>query len=281
MLPALFSFVLLPLLGAMLFFVIFGVRINRPAHSGQRTTMVFLTLVSLVIVAVRLAGGWDRSPGTILWVVLACSFVIFIVAGLMKSPQILRVFPALDPLMLGFAVLFSLLAVLSDWMTWSVGANQPLEYLDGMTQVHIAVSVSAYALAVLAAVAAVAVVLRVRALKQVSEQGSHPVIAQLPSLFEAEQILILMLKATAGVLLVGIVTGGYDSWQQTGDILTWTHKTILSLLSFFVVSLMLAVHSRVGIYGRRAVQGGILIFVMMSLSVPGVKVISWLLSGQF
>ena len=281
MLPALFSFVLLPLLGAVLFFVTFGVRINRSAHSGQRTTVVFLTLVSLVIVAVRLAGGWDRSPGTILWVVLACSFVIFVVAGLMKSPQVLRVFPAFEPLMLGFAVLFSLLAVLSDWMTWSVGADQPLEYLDGMTQVHIAVSVSAYALAVLAAVAAVAVVLRVRALKQVSEQGSHPVIAQLPSLFEAEQILILMLKATAGVLLVGIVTGGYDSWQQTGDILTWTHKTILSLLSFFLVSLMLAVHSRVGIYGRRAVQGGILIFVMMSLSVPGVKVISWLLSGQF
>ncbi len=281
MIPALFSFVLLPLLGAVLFFVTFGVRINRPAHSGGRTTVVFLTLVSLVIVAVRLVGGWDRSPGTSLWVVLACAFVIFIAAGLMNSHQILRVFPALETLILGFAVLFSLLAVLSDWMTWSVGAGQPFANLDGMTQVHIAVSVAAYALAFLAAVAATAVVLRVRALKQVSEQGAHPLIAQLPSLFEAEQILILMLKATAVVLLVGIVTGGYDSWQQTGNILIITHKTVFSLLSFFVVVLMLAVHSRVGIYGRRAVQGGILIFVMISLSVLGVKVVSWFLFGQF
>ncbi len=245
-------------------------------------TLAALTLIPLSVLGLRLEGGWDRGLGTILWAVLSATLLLFGFMGRLQKVSALSAVQYLDRLVLGFAALFSLAAFLSDWVAFHMVPLELEQYALAMNWalvLHIVSSMIAYACAALAAIAAVAVILRSRSLKNLSDQKRDQVFTgRLPSLFEADEILVLMLKATAVVLLMGIATGIYDNWLQTGELLDFDHKTILSLLSFAVIGLMLIVHSKVGIYGKRAVQGGLLMFMLISLGVPGVKLISWLLN---
>ncbi|WP_343564746.1 cytochrome c biogenesis protein CcsA [Kiloniella sp. b19] len=280
--PALLSYVLLPLLSTLMFVVAFAVSRNRDPGAGMLVTLAALTLIPLSVLGLRLEGGWDRGLGTILWAVLSATLLLFGFMGRLQKVSALSAVQYLDRLVLGFAALFSLAAFLSDWVAFHMVPLELEQYALAMNWalvLHIVSSMIAYACAALAAIAAVAVILRSRSLKNLSDQKRDQVFTgRLPSLFEADEILVLMLKATAVVLLMGIATGIYDNWLQTGELLDFDHKTILSLLSFAVIGLMLIVHSKVGIYGKRAVQGGLLMFMLISLGVPGVKLISWLLN---
>ena len=56
--------------------------------------------------------------------------------------------------------------------------------------------------------------------------------------------------------------------------LAFDHKTVLSLLAFAVIGLLLFVHYRIGLRGRRAARLVLLAYLLLTLAYPGVKFVA-------
>ncbi len=63
-------------------------------------------------------------------------------------------------------------------------------------------------------------------------------------------------------------------YYETGAVLEFTHKTIFSLLAFFVIAGLLIVHSRFGLGGRRVARTVLVAYLLLSLGYPGVKFVT-------
>ena len=65
----------------------------------------------------------------------------------------------------------------------------------------------------------------------------------------------------------------------SGEFLALDHKTLLSFLAFGVIGLLLILHHRSGLRGRRATRLVLLAYLLLTLAYPGVKVVTDLLIG--
>jgi ABC-type uncharacterized transport system permease subunit len=61
---------------------------------------------------------------------------------------------------------------------------------------------------------------------------------------------------------------------QSGQLIEITHKTALSLLTFAIIVVLLAVHARTGIRGRRAARCVLAAYLLITLAYPGVKFVT-------
>lgn len=232
---------------------------------------LWLALAAALVGAVgwsvaRLAGHWDPGLGVALWVSVAATALVFAAVVLVR-PWAGRLICLLGPYLLAMAVF----ATLSD-VPEPAGAVGRLP--ETWVVVHIAVSLSTYALATLAAVAGLAVVLKERALKA-KREGSWR--AALPSVVDADALQFQLLMVALVVLGCGIASGMVLELRETGRLLVLDHKTLLSLISFVVVAVILALHARSGLRGRKAARIVLVVYLLLTLAYPGVKAVHELL----
>lgn len=215
---------------------------------------------------IQLAGPWQTGLGMALWLSIAASMMVF--AGLaVITAQAWRLAPLLMPYLLGLAVLATI------WRhvpAQDLLVSQPGTWL----KLHILFALATYALITVAAVAGTAVFLQERALKR---KETTALTRRLPSIADGESLEFRLLAAAEVVLGVGIVTGSAVQYLVSDHILTFDHKTLLSILAFGVIGSLLFLHHRSGLRGRRATRLALLAYLLLTLAYPGVKVVTDLL----
>ncbi|MHA1597460.1 MAG: cytochrome C assembly family protein [Alphaproteobacteria bacterium] len=242
--------------------------------NNTRDSVFWLTLAVAVAgpaswVAVQLSGSWQTGLSTALWVTIAATMIGFSVVVLLNDSA-WRLTPLVTPYMAVLAV-FALI-----WQ--QVPAVRPLTAAapDGWIEAHILVSVTTYALITLAAVAALAAFLQERALKS---KRPTPFSRSLPSVLESEGLMVRLLVIGEIVLALGLLTGMATQQQETGTLLHWDHKTVLSLGTFGVVAVLLIAHFKSGVRGRLVTRFVLLAYLLLSLGYPGVKFVTDILMG--
>jgi ABC-type uncharacterized transport system permease subunit len=219
-------------------------------------------------VAVVLSSGWHTGLSATLWVTVAASALLF--AGLAWG---VREAWRLAPLMLGYLMVLAVIAT-----AWTLApASAPVSIPVGAwLLVHIVLSVFAYALATVAAVAGVSVFLQERALKA---KRPTRLTAILPSVADSERLQIGLLTAAGMVLGVDILSGMAVELVSSGQLMRFSHKTLLTMLAFLLIAGLLVLHHRTGVRGRRAARLVLLAYLLLTLGYPGVKFVTDVLIG--
>jgi ABC-type uncharacterized transport system permease subunit len=155
---------------------------------------------------------------------------------------------------------------------WLVSAFEPAAAGGGWTGAwfagHVLLAIASYGALTMAALAAGAVLLLERALKARADSWAG---RALPPLDVIEATQNGMLKAAAILMFLALVTGSANEYLVAGQILAFTHKILLSFLAFLVLCLVLFLHHRTGLRGRRAARWLLAGFLLLILAYPGVK----------
>lgn len=216
--------------------------------------------------AAQMAGAWRTGLSTTLWVTIAASMALFAVTSA-STRHAWRLTPLIGPYMLVLAVL----AVL--WQQFPahrpLGAEGPVAL--GWVGIHIAVSVATYGLVTIAALAALAAFLQERALKA---KQPTALTRLLPSVVDAERLLVRLLLVGEGVLALGLATGMATQYGETHRFLVLDHKTILTIASFVVIGILLIAHFRTGMRGRLVARIVLVAYLLITLGYPGVKLVT-------
>lgn len=173
----------------------------------------------------------------------------------------------------GLVGLHSLIVITlaASWQHISSGARPAELYLSGWAVVHIATALSTYALVTLAAIAAFAAFLQQSTLKQ---KRPRLITRELPALADCDALQLRLLQLGEGVLALGLMTGMALEYVNSGRVLEFNHKTVLTLSAFLVIGALLIAHQRSGLRGRRAAQVVLLGYLLLTLGYPGVKVVT-------
>ncbi len=91
---------------------------------------------------------------------------------------------------------------------------------------------------------------------------------------DAERLELGLLLASEIVLGVGILTGMANEYFDRGVVLTFDHKTVLTVVGFLVIGLLLIAHYQVGLRGRRAARIVLVGYLLVTLGYPGVKFVT-------
>jgi len=217
----------------------------------------------VIVAADELAKGWLTSLSTALWLSIAASMVMF--AGVCAATkQGWR----LTPLLLPYLFLFGICAALAEHLPApALPAATPMGWLD----VHVLVSVATYGLLTIAAIAGLAVFIQERTLKR---RRPGWLTSALPSVADAELLQIRLLAASCIVLGCGLLTGAATQYVTNGRLFEVNHKTVFAVLAFAVIVLLLLVHQRTGLRGRRAARYVLLAYLLLTLAYPGVKFVT-------
>ena len=242
--------------------------------SPARRDVVFWAVLTAALAGpaavsvVQLYRPWQSGLSLALWMSIAASMATLIVVSLAMR-EAWRLTPLLAPYLLLLGVLATL---------WSnVEPSGPaLAPPDAWVTLHIVVSVATYGLCTLAAVAGAAVLLQERAIKR---KRPHGLTHRLPSVADALRLQVRLLKVSALVLALGILTGMAGQYLTSGQVLEFDHKTLLSFLAFGVILLLLSLHQRSGLRGQRLARLILLAYLLLTLAYPGVKFVSDVLVG--
>ena len=192
---------------------------------------------------VQIGDAWRTGVSANLWVSISVSMVLFSgVAAL--SRQAWRLASLLTACML-------ILAILA--MAWQQAPGPGLDHNvpAGWVAVHIGLSVATYGLVTIAAVSALAAVLQERALKA---KRPNALSRTLPSVADCERLLVRLLGVGEVVLGLGLATGMAVQYEETGNLLAFDHKIILTVTAFVVIGGLLIAHYRSGVRGRGAAR---------------------------
>ncbi len=217
---------------------------------------------------VRLTGAWETGLSVALWLSITTSLAVFAAAAA-ATREAWR----LTPLLLPYLAAVAVLALIWDRAPGSVAVEgAPPAWL----LVHILVSLATYGLATVAAVAGVGVFIQERAMKR-KRHGA--LTRMLPSVADGEALELGLLAAAEVVLGIGIVTGMSLEYLESGAVLVFDHKTLLSLLAFAVIAALLIVRQQSGLRGRAAARLVLVAYLLLTLAYPGVKFVTDVLVG--
>ncbi len=221
-----------------------------------------------VWIVAQIGDVWRTGLAPALWLSIADSLVLFAIIAAMS-----RVAWRLTPLLLAYLFLLGVLATI-----WQHEPERPLSANppEAWLQAHILVSISAYGLLTLAAVAGCGVFLQERALKL---KRPTPFTRQLPSIAEGERLQVRLLIASESVLAIALITGMTIEWLERGRFLVFDHKSVLSITTFIVIGLLLWLHHKGGLGGRRGARYVLYAYLLLTLAYPGVKFVTDVLMG--
>ncbi len=218
-----------------------------------------------------LAEPWSTGFAASLWITVVATVLIFAAVAIL-TPSAWRLTPLV-------AVTLLILAILATvWQSAPVGppTADAGEGEGAWLAVHIAVSVVTYALVTLAALSAVASALQERALKR---KRPTALSRTLPAMAECDGLVVRLLLLGEGVLAIGLATGMALLYRETGEVLAFDHKTVLTLAGFVVIAVLLLAHFWTGVRGRRAAQYVLIAWLLLTLGYPGVKFVTDVLIG--
>jgi ABC-type uncharacterized transport system permease subunit len=231
-----------------------------------RRGQVPLVLAALALIgafgwtALQLQGPWPTGFSAALWLTIAATLGLGAVLAAFD-----RRAASLAVLMFPYLAILGLLAT-----TWSrvPASSTAVAPWTGWFLVHVLVAVGTYALATLAALAGLAVLIQQRALK--ARQPSA-ISRLLPAVSVAEALEFRLLVACEIVLGLGLVTGTAIEYLEEGTAAVFDHKTVLSVLAFGAIGVLLLMHRRTGLRGRRAAHWALAGYLLLTLAYPGVK----------
>lgn len=209
-------------------------------------------------------GRWETGLAEALWVTVAATLGVYAVVAA-AAAQAWR----LAPIVAGYMILLGGIATV-----WQQTPGQPLAAsagTTGWTGVHIVLSVVTYGIVTVAAIAALAAFLQERALKQ---KRPTALTRMLPPIASCEALVVRLLLIGEILLALGLATGMAVQYHETGALLVFDHKTILTITAFLVVAGLLAAHHISGVRGRRAARLVLLAYLLLTLGYPGVKFIT-------
>ncbi len=217
----------------------------------------------LAWVVVRMSGAWHTGFSTALWLTVAVSMVLFAILAVLTR-QAWRLTPLVVPYLLFVGVLATI---------WQQQPAKPLSAAvpSGWIEVHIIVSVLTYGLVTIAAVTALAAALQERALKY---KRPTSLTRLLPSVADSESLQVRLLVAGEIVLAMGLATGMATQYGETGTLLVFDHKTILTIAAFVVIGFLLLAQFLSGVRGRIAARFVLLAYLLLTLGYPGVKFVT-------
>lgn len=242
---------------------------------GRTGTPVFwlLATASAVCMAgwltIRMGRGWAFDFAASLDVIITVTLIAFLALSAVS-----RTVAALGPLVLLYCVPLGVLALLFGSVGWDKVERTASG--DWWFWLHIIIAVTSFALATLAAIAGVAVWIREWMLKN---RRQSKFVAGLPPMLEAEAAQFRLLQGCAVFLAAVVATGMATSYETHGTILPVDHKSLLTLIAFFLVLFLLSAHRWFGWRGRRAVQLVLAVQLLLALGYPGVKFITDILAG--
>lgn len=213
--------------------------------------------------AYHLLGHWAGGFTNTLWLSLAVCLALF--AGLCA---VTRWAWRLSALLAPYAVWVGFVAtVTAAWPGEALHGGAPGPWID----LHIAVSVTTYALLTLAAVASLAAFIQQRALKT---KRINRLTRFLPPVVESDRLQFRLLAASEAVLAAGLASGMAVLHFEQGILLRPDHKTLLSLAAFAVIAALLVAHTRSGLGGRMAARLVLIAYLLLTLAYPGVKFVT-------
>lgn len=222
----------------------------------------------LAWVIVQDAGAWRPGFSATLWVTVVASLGVFGLAAA-RVPQAWRLLALVAPYLL---VVGGLAAI------WQHAPRTALTTAAATAWVHahILVSVATYALVTVAAVAALAAFVQERALKR---KRPTTLSRRLPAVADCEALSVRLLVLGEVILAFGLMTGMAMQYADSGVLLTFDHKTVLSIAAFAVIGILLVAHYRSGVRGRVAARFVLVAYLLLTLGYPGVKFVTDVLMG--
>lgn len=235
----------------------------------SRDVIFWLCLVlaaggAAIRVAAQLKEPWQTGFAATLWVTIAAILLLYLViAAVAEQAWRLAPLAALYVLLLG--------AIATVWQHEPGRSLLAGSDLRSWVAIHIAVSVLTYGLVTLAAVAALAAFFQERALKR---RRATALSRMLPPVADCESLVVKLLTIGEGVLAVGLATGSALAYGETGHVLLFDHKTVLTIAAFLVIGALLFAHYGSGVRGRRAARIVLLAYLLLTLGYPGVKFVT-------
>ena len=225
-----------------------------------------------LVVSAQATGNWQTGLSSTLWVTVAAAMSLFFIISLITRGVWAQSW-RLAPLVSGYMAALGLLA-----MIWQQAPGQVLGAMApaGWVQVHIFVSVMTYALATLAALAALGAILQERALKA---RRPTALTHTLPSVADCDGLQVRLLGLAEIILGLGLLTGMATQYMETGAILVFEHKMVLSIATFALIGGLLFVHHRTGMRGRKAARVALTAYLLLTLGYPGVKFVTDVVMG--
>jgi ABC-type uncharacterized transport system permease subunit len=133
--------------------------------------------------------------------------------------------------------------------------------------VHASIALIANALVTVAAVAALAVVIQERALKA---RRRSALAGMLPAAVESEGVQGVLLGLAAAALALGVATGTAVQIEETGRVLVFNHKTVLTLAALLIIAALSFADFRSGLGGRKLARGILVGWLFLTLGFLGV-----------
>ncbi|MBK8175594.1 MAG: cytochrome c biogenesis protein CcsA [Rhodospirillales bacterium] len=215
-------------------------------------------------VLVHSSTAWQTGLAATLWVTIAATMTLYaVVAATFRQAW------RLAPLLAGYMLLLGLGAVV--WHNAGGGPMQAGADARAWVDIHIATAVVTYGLVTIAAVAAFAAFLQERTLKR---KRSTVVSRSLPSIADCDSLQFTLLQYGEAVLAMGLATGMGLLYRESGEILLFNHKIVLTVAAFVVIGALLIAHRWAGIRGKRAARLILLGYLLLTLGYPGVKFVT-------
>jgi len=213
--------------------------IHFPLFEGKQLTMSFITLGSYVM-----------------WFI---SLILFVTV-------LRRKVHALAVAILPITILSIVLP-----MIFSGQSARVMDMHSGLG-VHILVSLLAYSVLMLASFQAVLLAAQNHHLHDPKHLGQHQgFLGTLPSLEDMEYFLFRLIVIGVVLLTIGLITGFYFLDNLFGSQVA--HKTILSIISWFIFSALLLGRWKYGWRGKTAVRWTLAGFIVLALAFFGTKFI--------
>ena len=210
---------------------------------------------------------WRSDLPAALWTSIAATWGLFMFLAWVERDA-WRLLLILAPILIIMGVLASV---------WSIQyATEDLHLLPtpgarASLVLHIIVSVATYALITVAAAASVAGIIQDQALK-----AKRPPLQSwgLPALSRCDEMVFRLLKVAVTVLTFGLISGIILTYENSGKIISFDHKTVLVFTAFILMGGILIIHRRSGITARTAARWALSAYLCLTLGYPGVKIVT-------
>jgi ABC-type uncharacterized transport system permease subunit len=219
-----------------------------------------------------------RPEGLDLSITNALSVVAWLSAALAWGSGLLSTLPAVGTIVLPVAGVASLLPLLAVALPEQFGNPHRFSYNSGLlATTHVAVALVAYAMFVIAAVEALILMgLERRLHRRMPDSGA----ADLPPLLTLERFLFRLIGAGFVLLTLTLASGMLFSEQVFGRAVTFTHKSVFSLLGWLTYGALLWGRWRYGWRGRIALRWILAGTVLLFLAYLGYKIVLEVVLGR-
>lgn len=241
----------------------------RPFWSKDRGEggSYWLSLFAVVLTSAGLAvwltlNGWHTDFGTALWATVAASSVVFLAIAVINVPV-----RGLAVLLMPYLMAMGALGTLVRGEPIAMNKGAPVAWLD----IHIGLAVAVTGFLTIAAVSSTALSLQERALKSKQSRWYQPV---LPSVSDAEDLSDRLLMLVEVLMGIGLASGMALNYLETGSLLKFDHKTLLSFIAFLLIGALLVGHRVCGVRGRLAARIVLIAYLLVMLASAGVKFVT-------